>query len=58
MEVIKMTMKEVKKLLEWESERAERRGQEKQKMAEAVKSLLRLYYEEKRGEDKNVQNHD
>lgn len=53
-----MTMQEIKKLLEWESERAERRGQEKQKMAEAVKSLLRLYYEEKRGEDKNVQNHD
>lgn len=35
-----MTIEEVKKLLEWESERAERRGQAKQRTAELVREII------------------
>ena len=34
-----MTIDEIKELLEWESERTEKRGQEKQQIAEQLRQL-------------------
>lgn len=51
-----MTIEEVKKLLEWESERAERRGQERQRGAELIREFIRyqrIKKEKKNGKSKS-----